>query len=125
MAFRVEHRTLAFEDVSVELVDVIGEIDATAADDFRRALRRAIAAGPGDVVLSFERCRFGDTTIVRPIAGAMRELRRRDRRLAAVVCDDDAVRTVLDFSGLRPQIALFATQGDAIASLREAAHAAD
>jgi hypothetical protein len=35
------------------------------------------------------------------------------------VCDDHAVRRVLDFSGLQPQIALFVTHDEAIASLRE------
>ena len=116
--FRVDHRLVELDDRRVEVLDVVGEVDVASASAFQRALSEAIGSSSGDVIVNFVPCRFADTGIVKPVADAIRTLRRRGNRLGAVICTDQAVRRVLDFSGLQPQITLFDSRTAALDAFR-------
>lgn len=68
----------------VAVVVVVGNLDGCVARPFRKALMDAVEAG-SDVVVDLDRVTVMETPGLAPLAGALRRLRSRGRRLD-VVC---------------------------------------
>ena len=116
-AFAVDKHSFDLDGRRGCIVTVTGEVDIATQEQFRTAMLDALEGEPGVLVLDFVPCVFGDTSIVRPVAEAVRRLRGRDGQLAAVVARRHAVRRVLELSGFEPTVALFEHRAEAIAAL--------
>ena len=115
--FRTERRPVKVGEFEAAVLEVVGDVDVTTAAEFRGAVLEALRHHSRPLIIDFRRCEFGDTSLVRPVADAIRIMRRRERRLAVVVCVQAPVRRMLEFAGLAPEIDVFRGEQQAIAAL--------
>jgi len=80
------------------VVSAVGEIDLATADAFAAALREHLAAGP--VVLDLRGLSFMDSSGVRALDTLLRDVEREGWRLAVRPEMQDAVKMVLEMTGM-------------------------
>ena len=81
-------------------VSVDGELDMTAAPEFRDAIHAAIDAGASTVVVDLNEVTFIDSTAIGVLLGARERLRRSGGSLQ-IVCDEPNVVRILEIMGMR------------------------
>ena len=92
-----------------------GELDIATAETVQLAVDRVVEAGAAEIWIDFSRVAFMDSTGLRVLLTAHRQLRTRSRSLA-IVCPPGPVRRVFTLAGLDQALAIYPD--------RAAAHAA-
>jgi anti-anti-sigma factor len=112
---------VAFHRLGVAIVTVRGELDASRVQALSAALT---AAGPQlNVIVDLTECTAVDSPAAGAIMAAGDELDGRGGSLALVVPPKaSAVQRVVKLSGLADAVAVYATRGGAIASVRHTEH---
>lgn len=86
----------------ITLVQVSGELDLTTAPEFCRALVRSVSpAARVRIVLDLRAVRFCDSTGLRALLGAVREVEVRAGSVAIAVAEGGAVDRTLALTGVR------------------------
>ena len=93
------------------ILDLEGEIDISAATEFKEALLQSIDGGAGRIVVDLTKVTLMDSTGLSVLVSGERRLRPRGGSLA-VACDD-RIRRVLTMTGLHNAFALCATRDEA------------
>lgn len=101
----------------VRLLEVFGELDLATAPRLCARLDSARSGRVRRLVVDLTGVDFCDSTGLRALMGASRELRHAGGRLAVVLLPDGAVARLFDVAGIRESLPTFDTQADALASL--------
>ena len=101
----------------VRLLEVFGELDLATAPRLCVKLDSARAQRVRRLVVDLTGVDFCDSTGLRALMGASRELRHEGGRLAIAVLPDGAVARLFDVTGIREAMPVLDTQQDALASL--------
>lgn len=112
---------VAFHRLGVAIVTVRGEHDSGGVQSLSDALS---AAGPQlNVIVDLTECTAIDSSVAEAIMAAGEELDERGGSLALVVPPKaTAVQRVVKLNGLADSVAVYATRGGAIASVRHTEH---
>jgi len=101
----------------VRLVEVFGELDLATAPKLCSALDAARVHRVKRVAVDLTGVDFCDSTGLRALIGASREIRVSGGRLAIACLPDGAVGRLFDMVGARESLRVFDSQADALASV--------
>lgn len=82
-----------------EVLHVLGEVDLANAEEFQSALLPLTSAG-GDVVVDLTTCTYMDSSGLRVLAAAHKEI---EDRLRVVIPKDGSVHRIFEITGLAAQ----------------------
>src|SRR3954447_4252639 len=101
----------------VRLLEVFGELDLATAPHLCALLDAARMQRVKRVVVDLTGVDFCDSTGLRALMGASRELNVEGGRLAVTLLSDSAVARLFDVTGLREAMPVYDTQQEALASV--------
>ena len=101
----------------VRLLEVFGELDLATAPGLCAKLDAARAQRVRRLVVDLTGVDFCDSTGLRALMGASRELRHAGGKLAVAVLPDGGVARLFDVTGIREALPVYDTQQGALASL--------
>ncbi len=99
------------------ILNVRGEIHVSTAPEFARRLTDTIDAGKTGVVLDLTAVEFIDSTGLSVLLGALRELSRRQGRLA-IVCANPTVLRLFEITRLDATFDIFGDREGALAHVQ-------
>jgi anti-sigma B factor antagonist len=114
MDFKVS--TTAVDGTGVLVVSVAGELDIATAERLAEPTEVAVEAECG-LLLDLSECSFIDSSGLRSVLHAHRELREIGETMVVVTGRNSPVRKMLSLTGIDLSVRIFATRGDAIAWL--------
>src|SRR3954468_18339636 len=100
------------------LIEVAGDLDIDGAPSLCAAIedgRRPL--GPAHVIVDLSRVSFCDSTGLRALIGASREVAIAGGRLVVIVPEDGPVRRLLELTGAQEFLAVTADRDRVVASL--------
>jgi len=102
-------------DARTTVVSVEGELDLSTAPRLKWMLTDALGSGAQRVLVDLSRVGFMDSTALGVLVAAQRKL-GADERLA-IVCSDERVRQIFEFSGIDGAFAISSTLEQALERL--------
>jgi anti-sigma B factor antagonist len=118
MDFKVS--TTAVDGTGLVVVSVAGELDIATAERLAGPTEVAVEAECG-LLLDLSECSFIDSSGLRSVLHAYRELGEIGEAMVVVAGRNSPVRKMLSLTGIDLSVRIFATRGDAIAWLDTAA----
>jgi anti-sigma B factor antagonist len=85
----------------VPVVRVQGELDLATAPQLTDSLRTAASPAPARIVIDLERLKFCDSTGLRALIMAVREIEGRGGEATLLVAPDGQLERLLDLLGMR------------------------
>jgi anti-sigma B factor antagonist len=104
-------------DARTAVVSVEGELDLSTAPRLKWMLTDALESGADRVVADLSRVSFMDSTALGVLVAAQRRLTAGAR--LAIVCTSEKVLQIFEFSGIDSAFAIFPTQEEALARVRD------
>jgi stage II sporulation protein AA (anti-sigma F factor antagonist) len=101
-------------------IEVDGSVDLDTADELEHRLTAAIARGRTPILLRFAGCTFIDSSGIRTLLRAHRQLLARNggsRPALALVGPSDRMRRALELTAIDRAIPVFATVAEAMGAL--------
>ncbi|SRR5579884_50408 len=104
-------------DRDVSVVSVAGEVDLYTAPRLEEALSRAASGTPPLVVVNLAQTTYLDSTALRVLTTALRQVRERDGEIA-VISTQPKITKLFSITGLDQLFPLCATEDEALARVR-------
>jgi anti-anti-sigma factor len=106
---------LESRDDGVQVVSVVGELDAATAPQLDDALGKALGTG-GPILIDLSDCSFIDSTGLGVVVSGRARAREQDQRFE-LCCAADQARRILEITGLDDAFGLYETRDDALAAI--------
>jgi anti-anti-sigma factor len=101
-------------EAGVTVIEAVGDLEVKTAAALERALQPVVASGL-DLVLDLSAVTFMDSTGLRALVGAWRDLTEGGRVLVTVVRPDSQVEALLEFTDVRQKLDIASSRAEAIA----------
>jgi anti-sigma B factor antagonist len=106
-----------YDEGGVRIVAFRGELDLDSAPWLCVRLRGARVNGVRGVVLDLSEMSFCDSQGLRALIGEQREMRAAGRRFAVVAPANEQVERILDITGVREMLPLYADRQEALSGV--------
>ncbi len=104
------------QDDGVQVVSVVGELDAATAPQLDDTLKQTLSSSVGAILIDLSDCSFIDSTGLGVVVSGRTRAREKDQRFE-LCCAADQARRILEITGLDDAFGLYETRDDALAAI--------
>jgi anti-sigma B factor antagonist len=112
---KIEFREATKEGVTVTVIDIVGDLDARTAPDFKDQLKDVVESGKVNLIINLEQVSYMDSAGLGVLVSGLKNANRASGDLKIVGMQTD-VRNIFELTRLNQVFSIFDSEDDALAS---------